>query len=224
MPKRISIKGSGDPLFGRKPPTPLSALPPWDQATYYSVPTESSVAMNNNVVQLLKGDPLRSHIQFGVIANGATAMSGPLVLVSLKQNVTAVLGYGLFDGSFPWLLSFDDYGPLVQQAWFAISNTGNVPPFPIVTVQEMRFIRWPGRLGDPTILQTVDDECDNDAGCADRDSVVRRINGNSGIQHAADSDSDIRAIIESCQRGHKPSCDRYVRLVPNSGGIPPRSG
>lgn len=224
MPVHVSIGSPAPPAPPAQKATPLSELPPWDQATYYALPTETSVAMNNNVVQLVKGDPLRAKLQFSVLSNGAASMSGGLVMISLNRNVTSALGIALFDGSFPWLLSFDLHGPIVQQAWFAISNTGAVPPFPVITIQETRYIRWPGRLGDPSVLQGVDDEYNDSAGCANRDAVVRRVNGNSGVQPTEDTDSDIRALIESCQRGYQPACDRNIRLVPDSGGIPPGAG
>ena len=213
MPVHVSIGSSAPPVAPARLVTPLSELPPWDQATYYGLPTEKQVAMNNSAVQLVKGDPLRAKLQFSVLSNGAASMSGGLVMISLNSNVTVAMGIALFDGSFPWLLSFDLHGPIVQQAWFAISNTGAIAPFPIITVQETRYIRWPGRLGDPSVLQQVDDECNNSEGCADRDAVVRRINGDSGLQRAEDTDSDIAAAIESCQRGHQRSCDRNVRVA-----------
>lgn len=212
MPPVSQTTSGPMPRAAKRKQTPLSGLPPWDQATYYSIPTESSSVVGATAVRLVKGDPLRSHLQFGVIPNGAIAATGPLVLVSLNSNVAPTSGFALYNGSFPLTLSFDSVGPIVQQPWFAVSDVGGAPPFPIVTVQEMRFIRWPGRLGDPSVLQQVDDEQDNSEGCADRNRVISRINSNSAFQLSEDTDSDIRAAIESCQRGHQSACDRNVRM------------
>lgn len=217
MPVSASISAGGftpGTELGSTPQTPLAALAPYDQSPYYAIPTETPVTIGGTALRVVKADPMRVRLVLSANLGAATATGTGVANVSINPGVNANNGIPLTLGGPTLVVTWELWGPLVQQAWFAIGSagvTGNV----VVTAQEVRLIRWPGQLGDKPITEMYNGKS-YPAGCPDNNRIVSRINGNRGTKPQTYSDSDISALIKSCASGFEYSRNGNNWLAPDS--------
>lgn len=227
MPVSMSIPAGAVPTgseVGSGQQNQLAAMPPYDQLPYYAIPVETPFTVGAVAVKVLKADPLRVRAVLSANLGAATASGSGVANASINPTVNANNGIPLTLGGPTLIISWELWGPLVQQAWYAIGSagvTGNV----VVTAQEVRLIRWPGLLGDTPMIGGNNVRCTpNPPRRAYGNSVVNGINGNRLGQPAPRSDSDIRALIESCQRGYQYGRNANNWLAPDSWRFSPSAG
>ncbi len=113
-----------------------SKLAPWDISPYFRTPVEETFSVGMTPVQVAKGDPMRWAILFSCPSSFNQAR------ISTLPNVAATGGVSIGSNSQgPTILTFDLYGPMVQQAWYAF---GGAAAFVTVITQSMT--QWPGAV------------------------------------------------------------------------------
>jgi hypothetical protein len=107
-------------------------MAPWDQASFFQPPLETTFAAINGATSVALADPQRVGLLFS--APGELA-----VLISTSQNVSTAKGIVIMPVEHPFVLLHSQVGNLVQQQWWAYGEGDGFD----LTVVEIRLSRWP---------------------------------------------------------------------------------
>ena len=195
-------------------------MPIWDEQAYFAVPTETDFILTASAQQVAPGDPMRVAIIFGLNLGNAAVTTTPICAISVNPSFTDKQGIIISQQSPVISLTYRDYGPLVQQTWFALDPSGAAQPRNL-SVTVVRYLRWPGQTGRRGILEQIDANAANAANQqANRNRLQRRLADINRGQSAPGEANNIPSLIESCKRGFIPACDRHLWLAPSNWRVP----
>lgn len=109
----------------------LAALPPWEAAPYFQPPLMLEVTLSGAATVAVLGDPQTVALVFS-LATGSQAWLGLTAAIAQQRGITLVTT------NPTWSITYQDYGPLVQQTWYVNGALGAV-----VTVAVVKLARWP---------------------------------------------------------------------------------
>lgn len=112
---------------------PDRQLAPWDQAPYFQPIKESLFSSIGIQIVVAVADPTRVGLIFANHGNGT-------VDVSTNPNMNVGSGISVDKSLGAIYLTHKDFGPLVQQTWYAAINGAS----PTLTVIEVRMAKFPG--------------------------------------------------------------------------------
>lgn len=147
-----------------------STLPPWERLPHFFTPVETVVALGAGPVLLIKGDPMRVFLAFGIagIAGSQTVLNYPIpiaygivsitsalpnMVVSTNPNLTTQSGFALNPIFPPFVVDARTWGPAVTLPWYGRSGGSG----PLVTVLSISMRDWPeDQTLPPSIIQDTD--------------------------------------------------------------------
>jgi hypothetical protein len=119
----------------------MDGLAPWDEASYFDTPQTTIVNIATaSSSQLVGADPNRVSLIVSVSTAG-----GQQAILPGKAPTGSTAGIQV-SNTFPFMITFRDYGPLVQQAWFGFNQNPTPINFVVVT---QALLKWPAGMPPP---------------------------------------------------------------------------